>query len=238
VEKQLKPPESAKTEKKEERMAKYVILQRHGAHGNGVDYPKNALQLKDFELLRSLGKQLFQVGLKIVGQKPSPAGRAVETGVRTLSGYAAEQLDKTGKGEVPPTVGTEYRICDSAIDPRFAAVIDKVVKTSKEKYGSASDRNLALVLQEQEYHGLMLARAEEGAQAVCEAAGALNDGEAVLMPSHGVAMIEIVLRYLKGMRGEQVLDIADEIIENCGVRIVVFENDKVSGIYTLDTFPG
>lgn len=118
---------------------------------------------------------------------------------------------------------TDDRLGDFKSDPRAVGMLEALKAKAKSEYSDDSDANLArAMLAMPELHPLMLARAQEGAQALTEIALA-NPSRFVLATSHGVARMEIALRHLRGLRGPEALDIATELIDRGESVMVMFE---------------
>ena len=160
------------------------------------------------------GKNLRAIGYIINAAVLSPLPRAVATAIYMLEGY----------GDANMPLSLEPRLGDLKTDPRIDKNAVKALKEmAKERYGDDGDANLAKCLVDSPaMHDLMFTRAEEGAQALTEIA-ANNVGKTVLATSHGVARMEIVLRYLNGFRGTELLNIIGELIERGGVVELTFE---------------
>lgn len=203
---------------KEEAMRKTILFQRHGEHKNQVLVPDDRARCLE------IGRQLATAGVKIDRMVLSPLPRAIATALATCEGY--------GSADMPLTL--EPRMGDFKTDSRTPKAAVKELKAAAvAKHGDDSDANLAKeLINTPSLHELLFARAEEGAYALADIA-TKNPGinETILVVSHGVARMEIVLRYLRGKRGADLLQIADELIDRGQIIEVVFE-DGFEGVGT------
>ncbi len=184
-----------------------VVFARHEEHENNV--------LTSDGIARAIkrGEVLGRTSV-IESAYSSPLPRAKSTAERMLEGAGIDL-----------SIVEEPRLGDFKTDKRAAPdSLVKLKQTAKDKYGDDSDANLALCLPDMpELHPLMLLRAEEGAAALTEIATA-NAGKFVLVTSHGVARMEVVLRWLEGHRyTPEVLDIADRLIDRGEAVLIKFE---------------
>ena len=162
--------------------------------------------------------------LQIQGAYSSPLPRAVSTAQCMLAGAGVD---------LP--IMEEPRLGDFKTDQRASPdSLSKLKARAKAQFGNDDDSSLALCLPEMsELHPLMLLRAEEGAAALTEIAEN-NPNKFVLVASHGVARMEVVLRWLHGHRyAPEVLDIADKLIERGEVVLVMFDINEKSGAVTF-----
>jgi broad specificity phosphatase PhoE len=194
-----------------------IALVRHEAHENNILTPDG------FERARLRGKVLGRT-IQIQGAYSSPLPRAKSTAESMLLGAGVHM-----------EIIEEPRLGDFKSDQRASPdSLSKLKAKAAQKYGDDSDSSLAKCLLDMpELHPLMLARAEEGAAALTEIA-ATNPNKFVIATSHGVARIEVVLRWLHGHRNApEVLDIADKLIERGEVVLVMFDIDDKSGTVTF-----
>lgn len=189
-----------------------ILFMRHEDHRSQVLLPDAE------ERAIARGKKLLDLGYTIHSVVSSPLPRAIATAIAALKGY--------GNANVP--FALEPRLGDFKTDPRLpAGALDQLKMTAKEKFGDESDASLAKAnILTGSLHEVMYLRAEEGAEALLELVAA-NQGKTVLVTSHGVARMEIVLRYLPGFRGMDVLQILDELIDRGEVVKVTFSTDDI-----------
>lgn len=187
-----------------------ILFQRHGEHRSQVLVPEDRARCVE------IGGQLAAAGVKINRMVLSPLPRAVATALATCEGY--------GSADMP--LELESRMGDFKTDKRTSKDAVKTLKAmAVERYGDDGDANLAkCLIDTTAMHNLLFARAEEGATALTEMAMS-HPGETIMVTSHGVARMEIVLRYLRGYRGTDLLQIADELIDRGQVIVVTFETE-------------
>lgn len=199
-------------------MKKRILFQRHGEHKSQILVPE------DRERCIETGRQLAKAGVKIDRMVLSPLPRAIATALATCEGY--------GSADIP--LKLEPRMGDFKSDPRTPKAAVKALKaTSKERYGDDSDANLAkCLIDTPDLHELLFLRAQEGAMALADMAME-HPGidEMILVVSHGVARMEISIRYLQGKRGVDLLQIADELIDRGQIIELTFE-DGFEGVGT------
>jgi broad specificity phosphatase PhoE len=186
-----------------------IAFVRHEEHNDNVLTPAG------FERARRRGQVIGRT-IQIQSAYSSPLPRAKSTAECMLNGAGVE---------LPIT--EEPRLGDFKTDLRAAPdSLSKLKAKAKAKFGNDDDSSLAKCLPEMpELHSLMLARAEEGAAALTEIAAA-NVDKFVVVASHGVARMEVVLRWLNGHRSaSEVLDIAGELIERGEIVLVMFDID-------------
>lgn len=199
-------------------MRKTILFQRHGEHKSQILVPE------DRERCIEIGRQLSRAGVKIDRMVLSPLPRAIATALATCEGY--------GSADMP--LKLEPRMGDFKSDKRTPKEAVKALKAmSKERYGDDGDANLAkCLIDTPALHELLFLRAQEGAAALADMAME-HPGihETILVVSHGVARMEISLRYLQCKKGMDLLQIADELIDRGQIIEVVFE-DGFEGIGT------
>lgn len=199
-------------------MRKTILFQRHGEHKNQVLVPEDRARCVE------IGRQLAAAGVKIDRMVLSPLPRAIATALATCEGY--------GSADMPLTL--EPRMGDFKTDSRTPkAAVKELKAAAKERYGDDSDANLAkCLIDTPDLHELLFLRAQEGATALADMAME-HPGidETILVVSHGVARMEISLRYLQCKKGVDLLQIADELIDRGQIIEVVFE-DGFEGIGT------
>lgn len=161
------------------------------------------------------GQALAERGVKIDEVYTSPRPRAVRTASATLIGN-----DSTASFTVEP------RLSDMKTDPRVdQSALERWKDTAKERYGSDDEEEKALAIPDMtELHDLFEQRSGEGAAAILEMA-AKHPGQKILATSHGIARMELTLRYLRGLRAPELFEITNELIAHgeivkitCGVK--------------------
>lgn len=184
-----------------------VLFTRHEDHKDQVLLPDAV------ERARMRGLRLREKDYKIDRVKGSPLPRADATATEMMTGYG-QTTD----------IEREARLGDFKSDPRTPKEAVKELKANAvAKHGDDSDSNLAKeLINTPALHDLLFARAKEGAEALLEMAAA-NPGKTILAVSHGVARMEIVLRYLRGVRDTALLDIVPELIDRGEVIKLTFE---------------
>lgn len=184
-----------------------VLFTRHEEHENQV------LLLDARERAIARGKVLKEAGYNISRMVLSPAPRAIATALAMCEGY--------GNADMPLTL--EPRIGDFKSDPRTpAGSLKELKELAKKLFGNTEDSSLAgAMLKMPILHEYLYHRASEGAKALQDMAIA-NPGEVQLVTSHGVARMEIVLRYLQGYRGAELLDIGKELVPRGQVNSINF----------------
>lgn len=187
-----------------------ILFQRHGEHQNQI------LVQEDRERCVETGRRLAAAGVKIDRMILSPLPRAIATALATCEGY--------GSADMP--LALEPRLGDFKSDPRTPKAAVKALKAmAEERYGNDGDANLAKCLVDTSaLHDLLFKRAEEGAAALTEMA-ATHSEETILVTSHGVARMEITIRYLEGHRGTDLLNIADELIDRGQIIEIILQKD-------------
>lgn len=188
-----------------------VLFERHEEHNKREGLELLLLDAQHRAINR--GKALAKGGVKIDAVYTSPRPRAVSTALTTVYGNGTT-----------PNFAVEKRVGDFKADPRTPADGMKKLKgLAIERYGDDSDANLARAMLElSELHEFMQLRAKEGAEALLEIAAA-NPGKTVLVTSHGVARMELVLRHLRGIRGNELIDIVGELIDRGEIVECMFE---------------
>lgn len=191
---------------KEIEMKTIILFVRHEEH------EKQVLLADARERAVERGRALR--GLRIDRMILSPLPRAIATALATCEGY--------GSADMP--LALEPRMGDFKTDKRTPKEAVKALKAAAvAKHGDDSDANLAKeLISTPDLHDLLFKRAEEGAAALTEMA-TNHPGETILVTSHGVARMEITLRYLRGIRGTDLLQIADELIDRGQVIRVTFD---------------
>ncbi|OGH72171.1 MAG: hypothetical protein A2921_00925 [Candidatus Magasanikbacteria bacterium RIFCSPLOWO2_01_FULL_43_20b] len=185
-----------------------ILFQRHGEHRSQVLIPE------DRGLCVEIGRQLASAGVKVDRMILSPLPRAVATALATCEGL--------GTADMP--LALEPRMGDFKSDPRTPKEAVKALKAAAvANHGDDSDANMAKeLISTTDLHDLLFKLAEEGAEALIKMATD-HPGETILVISHGVARMEIVLRYLRDFRGTDLLQIADELIDRGQVVEVIFD---------------
>ena len=184
-----------------------ILFQRHGEHEEQVLVPE------DHKRCVKTGQRLAAAGVKINRMILSPLPRAIATARATCEG--------NGSANMP--LALEPRLGDFKTDSRTPKEAVKALKAAAvTKHGDDSDANLAKeLINTPALHDLLFKRAGEGALALQEMALAYP-GETILSVSHGVARMELVLRYLRGFRDKDLLDITGELLNRCEVVKVTF----------------
>lgn len=191
-----------------------IVLTRHEDHVNNVLTTDGAARAKRRGALLGKTAQLEAV-------VSSPLPRAMST--------ANYMMDGAG---VSLPLKTDDRLGDFKSDPRAGGMLEALKFKAKSEYGDDSDANLArAMLATPDLHDLMLTRAQEGAQALTEIA-LTNPNRFVLATSHGVARMEIALRHLRGLRGAEVLNIAEELVDRGESVLVMFEVENGQATFT------
>lgn len=184
-----------------------ILFTRHEDHKNQVLPPDAHARAI------ARGKKLKDLGYTIDAVVSSPLPRAVRTALAMLEGHGAT-----------PTIEVEPRLGDIKTDKRFGVSgLKDVMAKAKEQRGDDSDASIAKVLiSDPEYKRIMKARAFEGAQALQNIA-VFNPGKTILTTSHGVARMEIAIRYLQKEDPDAALEILDQLIDRGEVVELTFE---------------
>jgi len=188
------------------------LIERHG------DHKANVLTDEAVAMCQATGKALQDTHLVIDAAVSSPAGRALETALKTLHGYGTMVYTRTND-----------RLADTAIEPESAAAVKKAQEKVK-KLELSGEEGLAQVLFDPngEAADLMTRRGEEGADCLREIA-LKNPGKIFLIASHGIARIENTLMALRSEALHQPDRLAQkcqivEVILNAGTGELVEEN--------------
>jgi broad specificity phosphatase PhoE len=184
-----------------------ILFTRHEEHVNQVLLPDARLRAI------SRGQALKTAGYNIKRLVLSPAPRAIATALAMCEGY--------GSADMP--LALEPRIGDFKSDSRTpAGSLKKLKELAKKLFGDTEDASLAgALIKTPSLYDFLFQRAVEGAIALSEMTVA-NPSDTALVTSHGVARMEIVLRYLRGYRGVDLLDISNELIPRGQIVRVTF----------------
>jgi len=195
-----------------------ILMMRH------EDHKDNMLLPEAFERAVVRGRDLKERHYQIDIVVSSPQWRCVQTCMAVLQGF----------GSMVPLAGLEPKLGDIALDKSVSkewSVRLKAIAT--EKYGDASDSNLARAMVEhEEFHEVVMRRAKEGAEAL-HTIVELYAGMTILVCSHGVARIEPSLNWFAGLEGTKSINIMSQLFARGEIKKITMADGKFVDIRGL-----